>query len=240
MTPRGGVLAGDGSPGEISPDLPNIGHEHLFGACSLVAWRPQYGRWVHGGEHRRRQFRFDRKAALLHNAECSPEQCLRRGGAEADDHTRLDDRDLVLQPWETGADLGGIGRLVNPPRGARIFGPLEVLDGVRDVHVVTRDSCLVEGTIEQLARRADERPARAVFHVARLLADDHHACGARSLPEDRLRADLEQIAALTAFRRDAKLGERRARWNEISGGAGWLHHAARGSKGGAKGPSGLA
>ena len=52
--------------------------------------------------------------------------------------------------------------------------PVEVLDHVRHVRERAVDAGLCHRLAEQLAGRADERLARAVLLVARLLADEHH------------------------------------------------------------------
>jgi hypothetical protein len=48
---------------------------------------------------------------------------------------------------------------------------------------------------------SDERLARAVLPIARLLADKHHARARRSGPENRLGGVPEQIATLACLRR---------------------------------------
>ena len=83
----------------------DVGKERLFGGRALVAGRAQHGRRMHGREYRRRPFRFDRRAALLHHAERAAEQDLGGGGAEADDELRLDDVDFGLQPRAARGDL---------------------------------------------------------------------------------------------------------------------------------------
>jgi len=54
--------------------------------------------------------------------------------------------------------------------------------------------------VEYAARRPDERPAREVFRVARLFADEHDRSISSTFAEDRLRRTSIQIAA-RAFRR---------------------------------------
>ena len=85
---------------------------------------------------------------------------------------------------------------MDPAFPARL--PLEVLDRVRDVGRTAVDPDRLERLVEDAPRRADERLARAVLLVARLLADEHRGRVHRPLPEHRLGADLPQVAALTA------------------------------------------
>src|SRR5262249_45750385 len=76
--------------------------------------------------------------------------------------------------------------------------PFEVLDRVRHVRVAALDAGRLERAIEQPARRADERPPRTIFLVARDLAHEHHARVARTFAEDRLRSSLPYQPAATA------------------------------------------
>src|SRR6478752_6698908 len=64
--------------------------------------------------------------------------------------------------------------------------PLEVLDRVGHVHVVALDTGCDEPFVENPARGADERPAREVFGVTRLLADEHRPRPRAALAEDCL------------------------------------------------------
>src|SRR5687767_2266407 len=116
-----------------------------------------------------RVWRLDRLSALLRHLELLAEQRLGCGGAEADDDARLDEGDLELEPWVAGRDLADVRLLVDTPLTALGALPLEVLDRVRDVDGAAVDAGLVEGGVEELARRSDEGLAGAVFLVARLL-----------------------------------------------------------------------
>lgn len=164
--------------------------------------------------------RVDRKAALFHDAEGAAEQRLRRGRTETDDDTRREQRDLGLEPGEAGAKLACARRLVQAAARPRILRPLEMFDRVGDVGVFARDAGGVERAIQELAGRADERASGLVLGVARLLADENHPRGARSLTEDALGGVLVEVAAAARLHRGPTLGERRARRDEVSGGAG--------------------
>ena len=114
---------------------------------------------MHGREHDAAPAatrRTRRAAAVTLNARA--EQRLRRGRAEADDHARLDQRDLGVEPRPAGGDLAGVRLLVDAPLAARL--PLEVLDDVGDVDRCAVDAGVLERAVEQLAGRADERMAR--------------------------------------------------------------------------------
>jgi hypothetical protein len=71
-----------------------------------------------------------------------------------------------------------------------------MLDRVRDVDLIAVDARFGKRAIEELPGRADEWPSRAVFLVARLLAD-HHDPGARlAFAENGLRGGFPQRARL--------------------------------------------
>src|SRR5581483_2177561 len=106
--------------------------------------------------------------------------CGRR--AEQHERPRLDHRQLRLEPWPARDLLCPGRRVVDPARAARL--PLEVLDRVRDVRLLPVDARFGERLVEQPAGRPDERRARLVLLVARLLADEHHLGTQQPLAED--------------------------------------------------------
>ena len=138
---------------------------------------------------------------MLHHTEGAAEQRFRRRGTKTDDDARLEQRDLRFEPWETGAELAGIRRLVQAAAGARILRPLEVLDGVGDVRVFAGDSGGVEGAIEESPCRTDEWPSGLVFGVARLLADENDPGRARPFAEYGLGGVLVKVAAAARLHR---------------------------------------
>ena len=76
-----------------------------------------------GREHERPERRRDERSTLSRHLELAPEQRLRRGRAEADDHARPDQRDFGVERRPARADFGGIRLLVEAPLAARL--PLE-------------------------------------------------------------------------------------------------------------------
>ncbi len=212
---------------EIPDDLLNIGDEHSLGASSLSARGSKHRRRMHGREQRRRPLGIELQSARLHDAEGSSEQGLGGGRSKADDHVRLDECNLVLEPRKTRADLTGAWCLMNASLRSRVFGPLEVLHRVSEVDVIAVEANGVERAIEQLARRPDEIVAEFVLDVPGLFADEHDACAARTLAEHGLGSALEQVAAAASLRCRPKLRQRRARRDKISGVAGWLRCSCR-------------
>src|SRR5205085_12506619 len=73
-------------------------------------------------------------------------------------------------------------------------GPLEVLHYVGHVDELPIDARLLQRAVEQLARRAYERPAGLVLLISRLLAEEDRSRGFQALAEDGLRAGLVEVA----------------------------------------------
>jgi hypothetical protein len=107
---------------------------------------------------------LDRAPAVAADPDLRAEQGLRRGRAEAHQHVELDDLELGLEPWQAGADMPAVGPLMDPALPAELVA--EVLDDVRDVHVVARDPGLFECLVENPARGNDEGTALDVLAVA--------------------------------------------------------------------------
>ena len=74
---------------------------------------------VDRGEHVLGEVGLDRLAALARDAELPAEQRLGGGRAEADEHPRLDRRELAVEPRPAGVDLRPVRLLVDPPLAAR-------------------------------------------------------------------------------------------------------------------------
>src|SRR4051812_2578271 len=87
---------------------------------------------------------------------------------------------------------------MNASLAARL--PLEVLDGVRHVHVRAIDTRFGQCSVEQVARWSDEGPAGEVLLVARLLPHEHDGGLVRALAEDGLGTELPELARPAAQR----------------------------------------
>jgi hypothetical protein len=162
---------------------------------------------------------LDGLSPLLRHAEALAEQRLGRGSAEADDHRRLDGPQLRVEPWDARLDLRIVRLPVDSLCGGAAPLPLEVLDRVGDVDLRAVDSGLLQRLIEEPAGGPDEGPACAILGVARLLTDEDHVRAGGALAENRLSADLPQVAAATGGGRFAKPWQRRLRGDEVRGGA---------------------
>lgn len=124
-----------------------------------------------GREHTGCEIGSDQLAAPLRDAKCRPEKGLRRGGAEADKHLRLDEGDLRLDPGTAGTDLQGVGLLVNAPFAAGL--EFEVLYYVCHISGAPIDAGLGKASVKQAPGRPDEGPPQAIFPVPGCLPDQH-------------------------------------------------------------------
>ena len=85
---------------------------------------------------------------------------------------------------------------------------LEVLHGVRQVHVAARDAGHLQRLVEYRARRSNKRLALAVFLIPRHFADQHDIGLARTLAEDCLSGAPIQLATAARRGRFAERGQR--------------------------------
>jgi hypothetical protein len=108
-----------------------------------------------------------------------------RRGAQRDDHARLHDGDLALEPRRARRDLLLRGGLVDAALAARL--PLEMLYRVGDEERASLQPCGRERRVEQRARGPDERPRAQIFLVAGLLADQHERRGGGAFAGNAMR-----------------------------------------------------
>jgi hypothetical protein len=106
------------------------------------------------------------------DAERAAEQRLARSGPEGHDDPGTEPGKLRLEPRTAGAQLPGIGPLVNAPfPAARVLLPAKVLDRIGDVGVLPADSGLAQGLVEYPARGSYKGRTLAVLRITGLLAD---------------------------------------------------------------------
>jgi hypothetical protein len=125
-------------------------------------------------------------------AELRSEQRLPGRRAEHDDHLRVDELELGVEPLLARHDLPPVRLVVEAALAACL--PLEVLDRVREIHVAPLDLRVGERLVEDASGRSDERVAGEVLAVAGLLAHQHHAGRRRAFPEHGLRRPTVEIA----------------------------------------------
>ena len=113
--------------------------------------------------------------------------------AQRDDHSRLDDRQLGVEPGAAGTHLAG-------PRGAIDLSPAldrrgPVLDDVGEVELAAIEAGLLQRAVEHFAGGTNERPPDLVLGLARPLPDDHDRRVGIALAPHRLRGADVEVAA---------------------------------------------
>src|SRR6266545_8056507 len=146
-----------------------------------------------GDKNRGTRVTVEKLPPFLRDADDSFHHRLSRGGAQADDHLRVNDLDLRLQPRLAGYHLPD-QRLLVQASSLATLDPFKMFDGVGDVNLVARNTRFSEGFVQQTTCRSDERTALAIFHIAWLFTDEHDARVFRPLAENRLGRVLVQIA----------------------------------------------
>jgi len=82
-----------------------------------------------------------------------------------------------------------------------------MFDRVGDIGLVAVDAGFVQGTVEDFAGRADERPPGEIFLVAGLLADQHDRRVRRTFAEHGLGGVAPQRAGPAVHRFLAQVGK---------------------------------
>src|SRR5947207_4218578 len=106
------------------------------------------------------------------------------GTPQADDHQRLDDLELPVEPERTGAHLFDRWLAILDASGVEEAGA--ALDDVADVDVLAAHAVGRQTLIQKSARAAHERPAGGVLMLARPLAHKNQRRFGISLSKDDL------------------------------------------------------
>jgi hypothetical protein len=146
--------------------------------------RAENRRRMDRGKDESRERRRDELAAARGDPELTPEERLRGRRTEADDRTRLHERDFRVEPRAARADFVRVRFLVNAPLAARL--PFEMLDDVRDVDAPAVDAGFDERAVEEFPGRAHEWMPAQILFVPRLLADQHQLRRRRAFTENGL------------------------------------------------------
>jgi hypothetical protein len=131
---------------------------------------------------------------------------LRGRRSERENQRGVNLRDFRIEPRLARANLDRFGFGVDAALAA--FDELEMFDRVRDIDVARIDPGVMHRSMQKLPGGSDERMTLAIFAIARLLADEHHARVRRPFAEDRLRCEFIQVASATMLRRLAQALER--------------------------------
>ena len=76
--------------------------------------------------------------------------------------------------------------------------PFEMFDNIRDVGLFAIDARRFHRIVEQATGWSDERFAREIFFVTRLLADKQDVCSPGTFAKNRLRSFLPEVAGTAA------------------------------------------
>src|SRR5690606_23797426 len=135
----------------------------------------------------------DHRAALSTDAHPPSQDRATSAGAQTDDHVRVDDGELGLQPRMTRHQMAQLGRLMDTAL-TTLLKP-EVLDGVGEVHLVAPDPGGLQCAREDVSGWADKRLPLLVRLVARLLPDEHQPRVGAAAGEHGLGRVLPQLTA---------------------------------------------
>ena len=170
---------------------------------------------MNGGDDFFSKRRIDPLAALLGDAEVRAQEALGGSGAQADEYLRLQRLQFGVEPGLAGGDFAGAGFLVDAAFAARL--PFKMFDSIGDVNFRAIEAGGGEGLVQEFAGRADERFAREVFLMARLLTDEDDSRTAGAFAKDRLGGVLPQRAGAAVARGNLEFGDAGARRNRRRG-----------------------
>lgn len=141
--------------------------------------------------------------------------CFRASARDAESGARKIDEGwtVTVTRGARGQHLFMVRPLVDPPFAS--LPPLEVLDGVRQIHVLDVDAGFHERLAQEAAGRADEGFALTILDIPRLFADEHDAGVARTRAKHGLRGALPQIAPPAALGLALQAGESARTWSIV-------------------------
>ena len=181
-------------------DFLQIAGKLRSGFLSFVAVRcAQDGCRMSCCHHVRRKLRRNEFSPIASHAEFFSEECLGRTGSETNQHFRLHDFQLGVEPGAAGLDFRMPRLLVNASLASLRRLPFEVFDHVGHVYFRAVDADLDQNFVEQSSGWSDKWVAGPIFVVSRLLSYEHHASFGRTLSKHGLRSKLPQIASLASL-----------------------------------------
>lgn len=176
-----------------------VTNECLHLLVAIVS-RPQNRRRMHRGHHERREFGWNKRAALAQDAEILPEKRLGGSHSHTDEDLWPDHFDLGIEPGSAGLDLGVPGLLVDPALAALMGSPTEMLYGIGDVDPRPIDSGRGERFVEDSSCGTNEWPALEIFFVAWLFSHKHYRGVLCTLSKHGLCRTQIQIASFAGSR----------------------------------------
>jgi hypothetical protein len=140
---------------------------------------------------------------------CQPKLCseetLRRSCTQADDQLRSNGGNLRFQPGTAGCYFKRVWLLVQPNLSARF--PLEMLNGIGNVHLTPIDTRGLEALIKQLAGGSNKRLSLLVFAISGLFPHQENRGVGAAFPKDGLRGFPIKVASTTLPDRLPKAAE---------------------------------
>jgi hypothetical protein len=168
-----------------------INETAVFKPAGFIVRSAQDRGRMNGSHYVRREGRLNKFSALFGDAKFWAEQCLSSRGAERNYYFWFDDGDLGFKPGATSRDLLSIRFFMDTPFATRF--PFEMFDNIRYVGLRTIDAGLGKRIIKQPAGWTNERFARQIFFVARLLADEQNDSAPAAFAKHGLRAAFPKV-----------------------------------------------
>jgi len=156
---------------------------------------------------------IEKLAAFSSDGHSAAKHRLRGSCAHTHDKLWPNNFELCLQPGPAGYHLAYERFLVHTSL-ATLY-PLEVLDCIGYVNLLTGDPCFGQGLVKQASRRSDERMALPIFLISRLLSYKDDTGILRSLAENGLSCIFIYLASFARTSRVAQSFKRALRRQEI-------------------------
>ena len=153
---------------------------------------------MHGNERRAAVRQPQLAAALLRDAERLTEKRLRGGRTQRHDEIGVYVLDLGFQPRLARGNLAVVRLHVYP--ALALLDPLEVLHGIREVHVSFVDAGVEESATQESPRRPDKGPALQVLVITWLFAHEEQRGACIAFAKDSLGRACPQVAGTTVTR----------------------------------------
>jgi hypothetical protein len=148
-------------------------------------------------QQRGRTLAFEYLSAHVAELHGFARDCARGGYAEAYDQLWAQRREFGIQPAAAGFDFLLRRCFVEAALPAQF--PRKMFYRIGDVEFLAIEACRGERSIEEGARRSDERSSGEVLRVAGLFADQHDSCMGTTFTEHRLRGSTPQVAGLAVL-----------------------------------------
>lgn len=147
------------------------------------------------GRCHRTVIRWKHLSAVFCQPKLCSKQALRRSCTQTDNKLRSNRGNLRFQPWPASCYLKRIWFLMQPNLAPRF--PLEMLNGIGNVHFTPINARGFEALVKELAGRSDKRLPLLVFAIAGLFAHHEQSGVDAPFPKDDLRGFTIKVASAT-------------------------------------------